>query len=379
MKNFFLSKAASMELRAVLEAFEAQGATVTGGPDNFYAPCPAHDDNKASLSIADGNLGVMLKCHAGCEQQEVFAAALAFTGLEKSGFFYGGKPSTAQAGPIVTIAELAAAKKLPVELFCWAGMIDSERGIQIPYWDGAAAARVRVRRGLKGKSSYWLPPPYEGHAITAYGAWQVPRYRLRREVYLVEGETDTLTGILYGLPVLGIPGKSMARSVIANNPHVVAGFDYLYVIEEPDDYAQRSFLEGVRRGLTDVHSIAQVFPMRLPEKDMSDLHVLRGPEGFRSAFHAAWAAAVDAPTWPDPLAVPPEAAEVCATVLSAKFADVFTFRELRRRHRQLATSKIRHLVELMVMANIIRRLAVPRVVGRPIERYRRNPKLALPF
>lgn len=379
MKNYILSKSASAKLKIVVEAFEAQGATVTGGPDNFYTRCPGHDDSKASLSLADGDHGVMVKCHASCEQQELFQAVLAYTGLENSDFFYGAKNSAAQAGPVVTVAELAGAKKLPVELLYWAGIRDSERGILIPYWDESTVHRVRVRRGLKGSSSYWLPPPHEGHSITAYGAWLVPHYRPGRALYLVEGETDTLTGIYARLPVIGIPGKSMARSVIAGNRLIVAGFDCIFVIEEPDDYAERSFLEGVRRGLSDVHSIAQVFPMRLPEKDLSDLYVKRGPVDFWPAFQAAWAAAVDAPNWPAPQAVPPEAAEVCATVLSAKFGDVFTFRDLRRRHRQLDASKVRHAMEVMEQAYIVRRLAAARVVGRPVERYRRNPKLALTY
>ena len=32
----------------------------------WVARCPAHEDKKASLSINEGEKGVLLKCHAGC-------------------------------------------------------------------------------------------------------------------------------------------------------------------------------------------------------------------------------------------------------------------------------------------------------------------------
>jgi hypothetical protein len=81
MKHYLLSKTASPQLKAVLGQFEAQGAQVTGGPENFYTVCPCHDDGEASLSVADGEDRVLLKCHAGCGQSEVFLAAVEFTGL----------------------------------------------------------------------------------------------------------------------------------------------------------------------------------------------------------------------------------------------------------------------------------------------------------
>jgi hypothetical protein len=41
----------------------------------FVAPCPAHEDQHPSLSIAEGNDGkVLLLCHAGCRTQDVVSA-----------------------------------------------------------------------------------------------------------------------------------------------------------------------------------------------------------------------------------------------------------------------------------------------------------------
>ncbi len=45
------------------------------GPSQWSARCPAHDDRRASLSVAAGdNGGVVLHCHVGCSPQAVCAA-----------------------------------------------------------------------------------------------------------------------------------------------------------------------------------------------------------------------------------------------------------------------------------------------------------------
>src|SRR5262245_1667117 len=41
----------------------------------WVAHCPAHDDRTPSLSVRDSTNGkVLLRCHAGCEQERVIAA-----------------------------------------------------------------------------------------------------------------------------------------------------------------------------------------------------------------------------------------------------------------------------------------------------------------
>jgi len=62
-----------MSLRAVLDAFADRGIKRTSR--GWEARCPAHDDQKASLGIAEGEGGrVVLKCLAGCEVADVMAA-----------------------------------------------------------------------------------------------------------------------------------------------------------------------------------------------------------------------------------------------------------------------------------------------------------------
>jgi len=40
----------------------------------WQARCPAHEDRRASLSIAEGKKGILLHCHAGCPTEAVLAA-----------------------------------------------------------------------------------------------------------------------------------------------------------------------------------------------------------------------------------------------------------------------------------------------------------------
>ena len=40
----------------------------------YLVPCPAHEDNNPSLSISDGDKGLMVHCFAGCAPRDVYAA-----------------------------------------------------------------------------------------------------------------------------------------------------------------------------------------------------------------------------------------------------------------------------------------------------------------
>lgn len=44
------------------------------GPNTFVAPCPAHDDNRPSLSIRVAGDHVLIHCWAGCGAAEIVAA-----------------------------------------------------------------------------------------------------------------------------------------------------------------------------------------------------------------------------------------------------------------------------------------------------------------
>lgn len=60
------------EERSAKSIAEALGGRRTG--ECWMAKCPAHVDRTPSLSIRDSNGTVLVRCHAGCEQEDVLAA-----------------------------------------------------------------------------------------------------------------------------------------------------------------------------------------------------------------------------------------------------------------------------------------------------------------
>ena len=41
---------------------------------NYLARCPAHDDGRPSLRVAQGERGILVNCYAGCTYHEIVAA-----------------------------------------------------------------------------------------------------------------------------------------------------------------------------------------------------------------------------------------------------------------------------------------------------------------
>ena len=86
----------------------------------FTACCPAHDDSEPSLSIADGDKGPVVHCHAGCTQDEVLDA-IAARGVDLR------KPNGNGNGHHVAfnVAELAFVKNLQRSMLESCGVTDT--------------------------------------------------------------------------------------------------------------------------------------------------------------------------------------------------------------------------------------------------------------
>jgi hypothetical protein len=138
--------------------------TIAGGPDRkgeYQAFCPAHDDNKTpNLRIREAKDGrVLLRCFAGCGQDQVLSALRA-KGIGKSDLFTrngqgGGRGSTTIQDHVhaCTLEAYAEAKKLPVEFLARIGLSDTsyigKPAVRILYLkeDGSESA-VRFRIAL---------------------------------------------------------------------------------------------------------------------------------------------------------------------------------------------------------------------------------------
>lgn len=110
----------------------------------------------------------------------------------------------------LTLADLAAAKNLPVEFLQSLGCA-TDRGpsVRIPYYDiDGNLASCRSRLAITGDRFRWR----NGDHPLLYGLWRLADARAAGWVLLVEGETDCWTLWQQGIPALGIPGKTSWRS-----------------------------------------------------------------------------------------------------------------------------------------------------------------------
>jgi len=156
----------------------ARLANVRGSGDQRTARCPAHDDHNNSLSVAQGDKGIVLKCFAGCSVEAICSAV----GIEVKDLFppREAKPARKRREPKpLTLADLAIAKKLPPEWLAQQGVADfpDGSGVAIGYFleDGSQHARLRKRASLGKDGWSWTGPA--GVPVVPYGLWRLREWR----------------------------------------------------------------------------------------------------------------------------------------------------------------------------------------------------------
>ncbi len=118
------------------------------------AQCPAHEDQENSLSLREGDNGIVLiKCFAGCNVNAIVETL----GLTMPDLFL---LNDRQISPRnLTLEALAADKALPVEFLRSLGVEQRAGGVKITYQllDGTLAPRQRWRTAKVAKQgSSWL-------------------------------------------------------------------------------------------------------------------------------------------------------------------------------------------------------------------------------
>jgi hypothetical protein len=184
--------------------------TIAGGHDGrgeYLAFCPAHDDKKTpNLRLREAEDGrVLLRCFAGCDQDEILSA-LTEKGIGKSDLFAkngrgGGRGATTSRDHVhaCTLEAYAGAKRLPVEFLARLGLSDTsyvgKPAVRVPYLkedgsEGAVRFRIALEKGPKGDERFrWR----KGSKPSPYGLWRLEHARERGYIFLVEGESDAQT------------------------------------------------------------------------------------------------------------------------------------------------------------------------------------------
>src|SRR6266536_3193606 len=98
--------------------------TVHKSLKGWTACCPSHDDQTPSLSIALGKDGqVLLHCFAGCTFESI-VEALGLQALDLFPVDPATSPHQKATQHIVSLLDLAQAKKLPWKFLCNLGMVE---------------------------------------------------------------------------------------------------------------------------------------------------------------------------------------------------------------------------------------------------------------
>lgn len=241
--------------------------------------CPAHDDGTASLSVGHADDRWLLHCHAGCEFGDIVSAA----GLSMTDLF---DDEPAKPTPGGLLADYSVSKALPVGFLRTLGLSDGRHPagpcIRIPYRDETGkAVATRFRFGPDSDTRFlWK----RGSTVMLYGLDRLKEARRQGRIVICEGESDSHTLWLHGVPALGLPGADCWRE--ERDAPLLDGIGEIFVIDEQDRGG-----ETVRKWLAQSSIRGRAKVIRLAEKDPSGLYV-SGPDTFVKRWNEACRVAV---------------------------------------------------------------------------------------
>jgi hypothetical protein len=303
-------------------------------PGGWTASCPApshgkgNGDRDPSLSISEGSDGqVLLSCHAGCDTSAIVESI----GLKLSDLF-ADKPhtpssssqqpfeqsntgtnsperkgnrvrtgirtpvehdsNTDQFTPALTLAELAAAKQLPVDVLKSMGCSDVKYAgghavrMIYPKPDGTAGAtryRIALEKPPQGGDRFrWKT----GSKVQLLGLDRLTAAREADAIILVEGETDYFTLAYNNQHAVGVAGANNFRN--DRDAKHLEGIATIYAVVEPDAGG-----EAFRKRLAESSIRDRVRFVDLSRFGVKDVSALwcDDPNRFTERFEQAKAAA----------------------------------------------------------------------------------------
>ena len=243
------------------------------GSGRYMAECPAHQDEKPSLSIVAGDDGrVLLKCHAGCvtedvvkaiglEMKDLFSAKKrqasplllpkkratvqrssqvsenkgkkeCCSQLKQEGVACTGPSPTEGGGNGCTLQQYATLKRLSVPFLREIGLSNFKYAgkdvVRIPYYsDKQKEVSVQYRIALQGNDKFrWR----KGDKPTLYGL----NYDFKSKGYVIlsEGPSDTQTLWYNDFSALGLPSASTWNE--QRDASLLVGINSIFVVIEPD-------------------------------------------------------------------------------------------------------------------------------------------------
>lgn len=248
----------------VLCQLEELGIEAVGGPDQWQARCPAHEDRTPSLSITRGDdRRALVHCHAGCTVEEITRAI----GLEPRHLF----PDRIEPA----IRPTPRRKRVETPDGCWARAAEACRRRRTPRDLRDLAARLGVSEqsldrlevgwaersdlaemnGGRARTAGWTFPMRNGRGLVVGinvrahdgSKWTVkggrlglftPRdfHSIAGHVYCVEGASDTAAMLDAGLLTIGRPSSAAGAADVAE---LCRGRPGVIVVGENDSKGSR--------------------------------------------------------------------------------------------------------------------------------------------
>src|SRR5262249_2784461 len=180
------------------------------------------------------------------------------------------------------VAELAAAKKLPVDFLRREGFHDVPGGgISIVYKDVEGKQLFVRKRDVPGQPRFKQPA---GVPLSPFGLQHLDPDKVNTSaLFLVTGETDTATLLYANFLALGLPGDDTASCLKKEH---LAGFDKLYICPDSDTGGKR-FIEKMVKRLTELHYEGEAYVVALSgAKDVSEFYA-NDPDRFMEQFGEA--------------------------------------------------------------------------------------------
>ena len=251
--------------------------------------CPFHEDTAPSFSVnlengvykcfgcdAAGDIFSFIMRRRGFDFKEALAELGRQAGVDPDPG--GGAPGTGYLS--LRLKEFALAKRLPEDFLAQHGVKESRfpdgvLATDFHYLDAAGKLRaIRHRFANPGKLKFrWR----RGDQVGFYGLWRLKEMTCSGWCLLVEGETDSLTCWLVGLPALGLPGKKTWRScwrhLAAPEKEILQGLE-VFFWEEPD------------AGLRNPRNPLELLPREEIARDLPRLRVLPAPREFKDLSEA---------------------------------------------------------------------------------------------
>jgi hypothetical protein len=208
------------------EWLTARNVEVTRRSHEWWASCPVHGDPRPSVSWRDGDDGIVLRCKAGCETNDLREA----WGLSWGDLFAESRaeslpdraPVATETRSLPSEGELAGARErlsgdreALKRLAGWRGWRDAEALARLGVGSVPGGRVIFPTRdgdgSLVGVTEYDPDPRRRGPKSISRGRrdlFPAPEFVKGETLYVVEGEPDAVMANLIGLPAVGIPGAA---------------------------------------------------------------------------------------------------------------------------------------------------------------------------